>query len=399
MLAEALRRLFLKPGADHHSDFIKELEKGGKLALMLEKKTESSYVFRLYNMKEGGKLDELGISLWIEKVGKEEAGITYTLIFDVERWRGFFEQKLEATVKAAEEVGERLPVEGRFSYMAGWVDSDVAIIRKKEGKRVLRMTTSHLWQLAETHALFGWSIVGLRMTLTLEGPKLQVVVEAPLENLDEAIRRSAESGWLKMLGTKAGLEDLMHVKSWDGLKQWVAEHWGEVIEAVKKRLKDIKVGSGFDLEKALRELEGLKNRLDEDKIAREVVAPALLLIQAERLGVNETTLKYFGAVASGTISGDGYVSAVSKKVELASGKRAVALLWGAALAAHGIKAEVRRAGRGFDVVASGGDAVKLAGLYFLFGPPLLEGDERIINHKLAEAVKLGAGGSASAGRG
>jgi hypothetical protein len=34
----------------------------------------------------------------------------------------------------------------------------------------------------------------------------------------------------------------------------------------------------------------------------------------------------------------------------------------------------------------------LAGLYFLYGPPLLEGDERIINHKLAEAVKLGAGG-------
>jgi hypothetical protein len=44
------------------------------------------------------------------------------------------------------------------------------------------------------------------------------------------------------------------------------------------------------------------------------------------------------------------------------------------------------------VVTSGGDAVKLDGLYFLYGPPLLEGDERIINHKLAEAVELGAGG-------
>jgi hypothetical protein len=44
------------------------------------------------------------------------------------------------------------------------------------------------------------------------------------------------------------------------------------------------------------------------------------------------------------------------------------------------------------VVASGGDAVRLAGLYFLYGPPLLEGDERVINHKLAEAVKLGAEG-------
>jgi hypothetical protein len=41
---------------------------------------------------------------------------------------------------------------------------------------------------------------------------------------------------------------------------------------------------------------------------------------------------------------------------------------------------------------SGDDAVELAGRYFLYGPPLLEGDERIINHKLAEAVRLGAEG-------
>jgi len=32
------------------------------------------------------------------------------------------------------------------------------------------------------------------MTLTLEGPKLQVMVEAPLKKLDEAIRRSALDG-------------------------------------------------------------------------------------------------------------------------------------------------------------------------------------------------------------
>jgi len=242
MITEALRRLFLKPGADHYSDFIKELEKGGKLALMFEKETESSYVFGLYNMKEGGKLDELGISLWIAKVGKGEgAGITYTLIFDMERWRGFFKQELEVAIKAAEEVGRRLPVEDLFLYAAGWVDSDVAIIRKKN-KRVLRMTTSRLWQLAETHALFGWSVVGLRMTLTLEGPKLVVLAEAPLERLDEAIRRSAEGGWLKMLGIK--------VESWDVLKRWVAGHWSEVINMVKRRLESVKVGPGFDLGKA-----------------------------------------------------------------------------------------------------------------------------------------------------
>jgi len=41
---------------------------------------------------------------------------------------------------------------------------------------------------------------------------------------------------------------------------------------------------------------------------------------------------------------------------------------------------------------SGGNAARLAGLYFRYGSPLLEGDERIINYKLAEAVKLGAEG-------
>jgi hypothetical protein len=118
------------------------------------------------------------------------------------RWRDFFKQELEAAMKAAEEVRERLPVEDRLLYMVGWVNSDVAISRRRN-ERVLVMTTSHLWQLAETHALFDWSVVGLRMSLTLEGPKLQVVVEAPLENLDKAIRKSAEGGWLKMLGINA----------------------------------------------------------------------------------------------------------------------------------------------------------------------------------------------------
>jgi hypothetical protein len=216
MVAEGLRRLFLKPGADRYRDFV-ELLRSGKLALMLEKKAKSkkteSYVFRLYRIEEGGGLKELGVKLWISKVG-EGAGITYTLIFDAERWQDFFGQELEAAEKAAEEVGERLPVEDLFSYMLGWVDSDVAITRKKKGKRVLLMSTSHLWQLAETHALFGWSdAVRLRMSLTLEGPKLQVMVEAPLKKLDETIGRSVEGGWLKMLGVEA--------ESWEGLKRWV----------------------------------------------------------------------------------------------------------------------------------------------------------------------------------
>jgi DUF971 family protein len=375
LVAEAFRRLFLKPGADYNRGFV-ELLGNGRLALeLVEEKTKEkteSYVFKLYRVEEGGGLEELDIKLRITKVGES---ITYTLIFGVERWREFFRPELEAAVKAAEVIRERLPVEDRLPYMVGWVDSDVAI-----SKGWLKMGTSHLWQLAETYALFGWSVVGLRMNLTLEGPKLQVVIEAPLEKLDEAIKKSAESGWLKMLGTKAELKGLEHMKSWDDLKRWVVENWGLVVDAAVRRLGEGVRG----------ELEALRNKLNDDRIAREVVAPALLLLQVERLGVNEVTLKYFGAVVSGAIGGDGYVSAARKEIGLTSGEREVALLWMAVLAAHGIEAEVRGAGRGFDVVSSGDDAVRLARLYFLYGAPLLEGDERFISHKLAEAVELGA---------
>jgi hypothetical protein len=372
LVAEGLRRLFLKPGADHHGRFVEELVKGGKLALMLERETKSSYVFRLYNMKEGGKLDELGISLRISKVGE---GIIYSLEFDdVERWQELFKQELETAVKAAEEVGGRWPIEDRLPYMLSWVNSDVAITRKKDA-RMLETTTSHLWQLAETHALFGWSYVVVHgVNLTLEGPKPRFHARTSLEKLDDTIKKSAEGGWLKMLGVEAG--------SWKRLKQWVVENWGGVVDAAVKRLGEEIRG----------ELEALRDRLNDDKIAREVIAPALLLIQAERLGVNEVTLRYFGAVASGAIDGDGYVSAASKRVELISGERAIAQLWGAALAAYGIKTKVEKTSSAFKVIVSGGDAVRMARLYFLYGAPLLEGDEKVINYKLAEAVKLGAEG-------
>ena len=372
MVAEGLRRLFLKPGADHYSRFVEELTRSGKLALELEeKKTKEkteSYVFRIYRVEENGGLEELGVRLKIEKLGE---GIVYALEFDdAERWRGFFKPEREMAVRAAEEVKGRLPVEDLFPYMSGWVNSDVAI---SEGR--LEMSTSHLWQLAETHALFDWSDVAVRgVGLTLEGPKPQFHAHTSLEKLDEAIKKSAEGGWLRMLGINAG--------SWDGLRRWVAENWGGVVEAAEKRLG----------EKVRGELEALRDRLNDDKVAREIVAPALLLMQAERLGVSETTLRYFGAVISGAIDGDGSVSAAMKRVVLASGKREVALLWAAALTAHGIKTKVENVGSTFNVAAFGDDAVKLARLYFLYGPPLLEGDEKIINHKLSEAVGLGAEG-------
>ena len=95
LAAEALRRLFLKPSADRYRGFVEELTKGGRLALMFEKETKSSYVFRLYRLEEGGKFVELeSVKLRIEKVGEGEmASIVYALKFDdVERWQVFFKQ-------------------------------------------------------------------------------------------------------------------------------------------------------------------------------------------------------------------------------------------------------------------------------------------------------------------
>jgi len=97
-------------------------------------------------------------------------------------------------------------------------------------------------------------------------------------------------------------------------------------------------------------------------------------------------------VVSGAIDGDGYVSAAMRVVGLTSGEREIALLWAAVFAAHSIKAKVKGIGSALQVIVSGDDAVKLAGLYFLYGHPLLEGDERLKSHKLAEAVRLGAEG-------
>jgi hypothetical protein len=158
------------------------------------------------------------------------------------------------------------------------------------------------------------------------------------------------------------------------------------------QLAALKVGSGFDLAGALEELERLKSRLNDDKTARKVIAPALLLIQAEKLGVDEATLRYFGAVISGAIDGDGYVSTARREVGLTSGEREIAMLWGAVLAAHGFRTKASKVSGAFIVAASGVDAARLAGLYFLYGPPLLEEDEKVKSHKLYEAVQLGAEG-------
>jgi hypothetical protein len=82
MVAEGLRRLFLKPGADRYHSFVEELTKGGKLALELEEektKKTKSYMFKLFRLEEGGGLKELGIKLRIAKAGES---ITYALELD-----------------------------------------------------------------------------------------------------------------------------------------------------------------------------------------------------------------------------------------------------------------------------------------------------------------------------
>ena len=371
-MVEAFRRLFLKPGAERYSRFVDRVleaarQRGG-LALEPEPREESekTWVFKVAGLE--------GVKLVVSKIGKG-ASWTFTLSLD-RRWREFFREELGAVGRVATKLKRRWRSESPLPHMSGWLASDVSISRGKPS-----MSTSSFWQAAVTKALFGWSdAVGLELNLTLEGPKLAFLFRTSADVLNETITRDAEEGWLKSLGIEA--------RSWRELKHKVAEHWGVVVEAVKKRLKDVEVGSGFDLEKALEELEGLASKLDDDKIAREVVAPALLLMQAERLGVDETMLRYFGAVLWGALGGDGYVSAEMKEIGLTSGEDAVALLWAAALAAYGVKSRVRNTGSVFEVRIVNDDAVRLAQLYVLFGPPMLE--EELIDHRLVEALELGS---------
>ncbi len=117
-------------------------------------------------------------------MGEEGASIVYFLKLDAER-REFFKRELEAAVKTAEELKERWPIEDRSPYMLSWVISDVAIAGRGN-KRVSVMATSHLWQLAETHALFGWSDVTVPR-VSLRGRSRSF---APTPFLTDSTRRS-----------------------------------------------------------------------------------------------------------------------------------------------------------------------------------------------------------------
>jgi len=376
-VVETFRRLFLKPGAERYSRFVDKVleaarQRGG-LVLEPEPKEEDkkTWMFKVAGLE--------GVKLVVSKIGKG-ASWSFVLLLD-SRWREFFREELGAVERVATTLKGRWRVESPLPHMSGWLASDVSI-----GRKELIMATSSFWQAAVTKALFGWSdAVRLGLSLTLEGPKLVLWFHTSADVLDEAVRRDAEEGWLKSLGIEA--------RSWRELKHKVAEHWGVVVEAVKKRLESVEVSSGFDLTRALEELKGLKSKLDDDKMAREVMAPALLLVQAEKLGSDEkmhqAALSYLGAVLWGEVGGDGYVSAAMKEVGLASGKDSIALLWAAALAAYGVKSRVRNTGSVFEVRIVNDGAVRLAQLYALFGPPMLE-EEGFIDHKLVEAVELGS---------
>ncbi len=59
LVAEAFRRLFLKPGFEHHSGLVEGLAKGGRLALELENKTKTSLMFKLFRLKRAANSSSL----------------------------------------------------------------------------------------------------------------------------------------------------------------------------------------------------------------------------------------------------------------------------------------------------------------------------------------------------
>ncbi len=208
-VVEAFRRLFLKPGAERYSRFVDKVletarQRGG-LVLEPEPREESdkTWVFKVAGLE--------GVKLMVSKIGKG-ASWSFALLLD-SRWREFFREELGAVERVATTLKGRWRVESPLPYMSGWLASDVSIRRKQ-----LIMATSSLLQAAVTKALFDWSdAVRLGLSLTLEGPKLVLWFHTSADVLDEAVRRNAEEGWLKLLSIKA--------RSWRELKHKVAEHW------------------------------------------------------------------------------------------------------------------------------------------------------------------------------
>ncbi|KUO85649.1 MAG: hypothetical protein AT711_02810 [Thermoproteus sp. CIS_19] len=111
-IAEALRRLFLKPGAEYYRGFIKKfLERGH---LILERGAEETPVYRVVGLKD------------VKLKGEREKVKTYVLMFGA-RWREVFKHELAVVDNAVKELKEHWPLEDPLPYMLGWLASDVSI--------------------------------------------------------------------------------------------------------------------------------------------------------------------------------------------------------------------------------------------------------------------------------
>jgi len=220
--------------------------------------------------------------------------------------------------------------------------------------------------------LFNTTVKLVGLSPTLKGAKPIYQLKASVDVLDDEIRRSA---WLKKI--------FGEVRGWSSLKTFVRQHWDEVVKAAERRLEDVVPLE--EVRKAVEELKEAGKNLDVDKVARELVAPALLLLSAERLG--EKTLLYIGMLTAAAIQGDGGVDAAGRTITLATGRnKAAAYLWVAVWAVAGVKPKLYESETKIYVSAHGDEAVKLAALY----GPYVDGDERLNNHKFVKTMELAA---------
>ena len=219
-------------------------------------------------------------------------------------------------------------------------------------------------------ALFNTTVKLVGLSPTLKGAKPIYQLKASVDVLDDEIRRSA---WLKKI---FGGE----VRGWSSLKTFVGKHWDEVVKAAERRLKDV-----VPLEEVRKAVEEAGKNLDVDKVARELVGPALLLLSAERLG--EKTLLYIGMLTAAAIQGDGGVDTAGRTIYLTTGRnKAAAYLWVAVWAVAGVKPKLYEGEADIRVSAYGDEAVKLAALY----GPYVDGDERLNNYKFVKTMELAA---------
>ena len=335
-------------------------------------------------IKEGGGVLELkskrvtkgGYAVYETNISWVKLRVAQTYVLSFTRRKG--EEIFKPLVERAREMARKVAVpEDGHLYMLGYMASDVGVNRKW-----LAMATTQLWQLAATWALFRWSnVLPNAVLFTSRGAHVNITTYAPIDVFNRAIATADIYGnrrnrWLEeALG---GAE----IRSWSDLKKTVAAHWSRVVDAAKRQMRNIefmfKTGS---LEELLRKLEEVRDRLNDDKVAREVAPPALLLLQAQ----SKEALRRFGMMLSAEIDGDGTISAAQRRVSLATGCAAASLLWGAALAAHGIRPKVYWSGRNeVCVVADGKYAAAAALLYTVYRL----GAGAVENHKAAEAARL-----------